>query len=444
MKILIKNVTVLTMDQEKHVYKNGYLLTEDSIIKKIGEMKELPNATVSGSADVEIDGREGILLPGFINAHCHVSMIPFRTMGDDCPDRLRRFLFPLENEAMTRRLVYLSARYGIAEMLLAGVTTFVDMYYYEEEVAKACEEMGMRGVLGETVIGQPTCDSKTPYGGLDLAKNFIAEWKNSELVHPIIAPHATNTNSPEMLKRAYEVAEEQDTLFTLHASEMDYELAYFKNTYGKTPIEFLKELGVLGPRTLAAHCIHLTEGDIEILRSTGTSVVHCIGSNTKAGKGVAPVKELIKACIPVGLGTDGPSSGNTLDLFTQFRLFASFHKTVNHDRGLFPSEEIIALGTVGGARSLHMEGELGTLEIGKKADMVLVETESVNMFPCYNPYSALVYSANASNVDTVIVNGRILVREKKLVYADIPTLREELQQEMGYFVKTAENYADIV
>lgn len=446
MKILVKNVTILTMDKEKKVYRNGYLLTEESVIKDIGTMegKDPGEAGYLPPADVTIDGQGGILLPGFINTHCHVSMIPFRTLGDDCQDRLRRFLFPLEHEAMTRRLVYLSARYGIAEMLLSGVTTFADMYYFEEEVAKACVEMGMRAVLGETVIGQPSCDSEMPYGGLKLAEDFIREWKGSELVHPMIAPHATNTNSPEMLKSAYAIAERYDTLFTLHVSEMDYEMTYFKDTYGKTPIGFLNDLGVLGSRTLAAHCIHLTDEDIELLCRTGTSVSHCIGSNTKAGKGVAPVDKLIKAQIPIGLGTDGPSSGNTLDLFTQLRLFASFHKTVHHDRSLFPCEEIVALGTEGGARALRMEEEIGTLEIGKKADMVLVETDSVNMFPCYNPYSALVYSANASNVDTVIVNGRILVRGKKLVGADLNAVREELRQEMGAFVKAAEKYEGIV
>lgn len=438
MNILIHNVTVLTMDPEKTIYRNGYVYTEDSVIRSLGEGRpELP-------ADQVIDGRGGILLPGLINTHCHVSMVPFRSMGDDCPDRLRRFLFPLENEAMTRKLVYLSARYGICEMLLAGVTTFADMYYFEEEVARACEELGIRGVLGETVIGQPTCDSSDPYGGLALAERFIKEWKGRELVRPMIAPHATNTNSPEALQAAYAIAEQNDTLFTLHASEMDYEMTYFQDTYHQTPIEFLDGIGVLSGRTLAAHCIHLTERDMEIMKERGVSVSHCIGSNTKAGKGVAPVHKLEALKIPVGLGTDGPSSGNTLDLFTQFRLFASFQKTVNHDRSLFSADEIVALGTSGGARALNMEREIGSLEAGKKADLVLVETDSVNMFPVYNPCSALVYSANASNVDTVIVNGRIVVREKKLTRTSLGQIRAELEKEMGAFVKAAEQYKEIV
>ncbi|WP_125140491.1 amidohydrolase [Clostridium transplantifaecale] len=435
MKILIKNATVLTMDEEMHLYAPGYVLTRDGRIEELGEEKE-----VLPEADETIDAGGGILLPGFINTHCHVPMMPFRSLGDDCPDRLRRFLFPLENEAMTKELVALSARYGICEMLLAGVTTFTDMYYFEDEVAKACEELGIRGVLGETVIGQRTCDSEEPYGGLLLAEEFIKAWKGHELVTPIIAPHATNTNSAEMLKKAYETALKYDTLCTLHASEMDYELKYFKDEYGQTPIEFLNTLGVLGDHLLAAHCIHLTERDISLLSESKATVSHCIGSNTKAGKGVAPVKDLLAARIPVGLGTDGASSGNTLDLFTQMRLFASFHKTENRDRSLFPAKEIVKLATTGGAKTLHMETALGSLEPGKKADMVLVETDSVNMFPCYDPYSALVYSANASNVELVMVGGKVLVRGKRLVYADLEKIRKEMEDGIGSFRKAAESY----
>lgn len=459
-KTLINHVRIVTMDENKRVISDGWILIDGNQIEALGSAPQAgacsgtnPFLSAGQPADTEllpqaerlIDGRGGILLPGLINTHCHVSMMPFRSLGDDCADRLRRFLFPLENDAMTRRLVYLAARYGICEMLLAGVTTFVDMYYFEEEVARACEELGIRGVLGETVIGQPTCDSPEAYGGLKLAEAFIREWKGkSGRVLPIIAPHATNTNSPEALKAAYEIAVKYDTLYTLHASEMDYEMSYFKDTYQKTPIEFLSDLGVLGRRTLAAHCIHLTDRDVELLKTSGTSVSHCIGSNTKAGKGVAPVNRLAAKQIPVGLGTDGASSGNTLDLFTQFRLFASFQKTENRDRSLFPAEEIVKLGTAGGARALHLEREIGALKPGMKADLTLVETESVNMFPCYAPYSGLVYSANASNVSLVMADGQVLVQDKQLTRVDLRQIRSELEAEMGPFMEAAERYRDIL
>lgn len=442
MKTLIKNVTVLTMDENNTVYKDGCVLTEGDRIVKAGKAEDflpLPD----GELQI-IDGRGGILIPGLINTHCHVSMMPFRTLGDDCADRLRRFLFPLENDAMTRRLVRLSARYGICEMLLAGVTSFVDMYYFEDEVAEACEELGIRGWLGETVIGQKTCDSEEPYGGLAYGERFIRQWKKSSLVNPLLAPHATYSNSPEMLQKAYELSCQYDTLYTLHASEMDFEMEQFRNEKNTTPVKFLSDLGVLGKRTLLAHCIYMTEEDMDLLAGTGTAVAHCIGSNTKGGRGVAPVPAMEKRGIPVGLGTDGASSGNTLDLFTLFKLFADFQKTAFHDRSLFPAEDIVKIGTMGGARAIREERRLGSIEAGKKADLVIVETDSVNMFPCYNPYSALVYSANASNVDTVMVNGELLIQGKQFIKADFQKIREELKQEMGPFMKAAEKYEDMI
>lgn len=442
MKTLIKHVRVLTMDGEKRVYEDGCVLVDGDRIADVGTGKEAESWDLSGAAI--IDGKGGILIPGLINTHCHVSMMPFRTLGDDCADRLRRFLFPLENDAMTRKLVYRAAKYGICEMLLAGVTTFLDMYYFEDEVAKACEELGMRGFLGETVIGQPTCDSPEPYGGLEYAEEFIRQWNHSSLVRPLVAPHATYSVSPEMLKKSFDLAEKYDTLYTIHVCEMEHELKKFRTEYDRTPVEFLADLGVLDRRTVAAHCVYMTERDIELFAEHQTGVAHCIGSNTKGGRGVAPVPAMEQQGIAVGFGTDGASSGNTLDLFTLFKLFADFQKTEYHDRTLFPAGDIVRTGTVGGARALGMERELGSVEKGKKADLVIVETDSVNMFPCYNPYSALVYSANASNVDTVMVDGRVLVRGKKLVNADLETIRGELAEEIGPFMKAAENYGEMI
>lgn len=438
MRTLIDHVTVLTMDGESRVFQDGYVLTDGRDIAELGD------GLRPQSFEEYIDGRGGILMPGMINVHSHISMIPFRSMGDDCPDRLRRFLFPLELEAMTPELIYQSARYAVCELLLAGVTSALDMYYYEDEVARACAELGIRGWLGETVINMPTCDSPEPYGGLAIAEQFIKRWNGHERIHPVVASHATNTNSPEMLKAAYALARQHGVKYTLHVSEMDYEMELFREQYNQTPVEFLYDLGTLGPDTIAAHCIHVTEHDLELFAETKTKVAHCIGSNTKGGKGVSPVKDMKLAGIDVGLGTDGPSSGNTLDLFTQFRLFASFQKTKYHDRGLFPAKEIVEFGTMGGARVLGAEQEIGSLEVGKRADMVLVETDSVNMFPMYNPYSMLVYSANASNVDSVWVDGKRLVGGKKLLHADRILVRKDLESVMDAFRERAGKYADII
>lgn len=438
MKTLIDHVTVLTMDRQERIYQDGYVLIDGSGIVAVGD-----GIRPSFSGET-IDGKHGILMPGMINVHSHISMVPFRSMGDDCRDRLRKFLFPLELSAMTPELVYQSARYAICELLLAGVTSVLDMYYFENEVARACDEMGIRAWLGETVINIPTCDSKEPYGGLEIAEKLLEKWSGHERISPMVAPHATNTNSPEMLKAAYELAERYHAPYTLHVSEMDYEQSYFRETYDSTPAEFLQKLGVLGSRTIAAHCIHMTPSDLDLFAETGTSVAHCIGSNTKGGKGVAPVQDMLEKKIPVGLGTDGPSSGNTLDLFTQFRLFASFHKTEHHDRGIFPAKEIVALGTSGGARVLGAEAMIGSIEPGKRADLVLIETDSINMFPIYNPYSMLVYSANASNVDSVWVDGRQLVKGKQLLCSDRKEIRRALSEAMPAFREQAEKFADLI
>lgn len=430
------------MDSQGRVFSDGCVLFDEEKILAVGDKNLFEEKF--WEADRVINGRGGILMPGMVNVHSHIPMIPFRSMGDDCPDRLRRFLFPLELEAMTKELVYAASRYAVCELLLAGVTSVLDMYYFEEQVAKACDELGIRAWLGETVIGQETCDSKAPYGGLDLCRAFIEKWKNHDRIHPIVAPHATNTNSPQMLKAAHDLSEKYGVLYTLHASEMDYEMSHFKEVYGQTPIAFLHDLGVLDERTIAAHCIHATEADLRLMAETGTKVAHCIGSNTKAGKGICPVLDMKKAGVAVGLGSDGPSSGNTLDLFTQFKMVACFQKTKYHDRSAFPAKEIVELGTIGGAQVLNAGDQIGSIEPGKKADLVLLETTSANMFPLYNPYSAIVYSAIASNVDSVWVQGRQLVREKKLLYADLHAERSHLSARMGRFQELALKYQDMI
>lgn len=437
MKTLIRNVTVLTMDKEFHVYDNGYVLMNGKTIEKVGE------GDGPAGADCVIDGRGGILMPGMVNTHCHIPMIPFRSLGDDCPDRLRRFLFPLESEAMTAELVYQSTRYGVCELLLAGVTSVLDMYYFEDQVAKACDEMGIRAWAGQTVIDMETCDSKDTESSLRLCAKLIEKWKGHDRIHPVVAPHATNTNPPEVLKAAYELARENSVLYTLHVSEMDYEMKMFADTYGKSPVGFLYDLGVLGPGTVAAHCIHFSDQDVKLFAETGAGIAHCAGSNTKSGKGVCPVRDLRALGVPVGVGTDGPSSGNTLDLFTQFRMIPGFQRTKYHDRSIFTAREVVRMGTIEGAKILGAEKETGSIEPGKRADLVLVETDSVNMFPIYDPYSALVYSAEPSNVDSVWVDGVQLVKEHRLLKADLRKERERLDSMMTEFRKRAVKYSDL-
>uniref|UniRef100_UPI00336A9030 amidohydrolase n=1 Tax=Clostridium sp. 12(A) TaxID=1163671 RepID=UPI00336A9030 len=391
-------------------------------------MKELTEEILAGAS--QIDGKQGILMPGMVNLHTHMGMIPFRGLGDDCKDRLRVFLIPMENKAMDEEMVYLSTRYAAGEMLLSGVTSVLDMYYYEEEAARAMDEMGIRGIAGQTVMDEGACDFSDPYEAISYGERLIKKYHSHPRISACIAPHGTSTCSSEVLKAAYSIDSSYEVPFTLHTAEMDYEMDFFEKEYSMTPAEYLDSIGVLGKDTLAAHCIHMTGKDLDLFKERGARVAHCIGSNTKAAKGVAPVTEMLKRNIPVGLGTDGPASGNTLDILTQMKLCADFHKNETKDRSAFPAEIIVSLATIEGARAMGLHLVTGSLEPGKQADLVLIETQSANMFPVYDPYSALVYSANPSNVEAVFVAGECLVKDKKLVKTDLDGLRNQLVQKM--------------
>ena len=426
MKIGYRNAWILTMTE----YSNGYLIFDNDIIQEIGSMTNY----IVDKADNWIDAKGGILLPGFINAHTHCGMIPFRSLGDDCPDRLRRFLFPLEKEVVDETLIELSTAYAIAEMQLAGITTMCDMYYFENVVADVAKNMNMRAFVGETIINQPTPDSTNTKESMAYTVDLIDKWQHDKLIHPIIAPHAPNTNTEQCLRNILELSKLYQVPITLHVSEMSYEMEYFREKYNQTPIEFLELIGFFEVPVVLAHCIMLTKNDIKILEKyPNVSVVHCIGANTKSAKGVAPIRSLLEHGVTVALGTDGPSSGNTLDIFTQMRMMANFQKTYLKDRAAFPAKEIVRLATFGGARALGLEHEIGSLKVGKKADLTLVETQSVNMFPIYDAYAALVYSANATNVRDVWVDGLSVVKDKKLTKFSVEKLQSELKKHMKIF-----------
>lgn len=439
MKKIIKNGIVVTMNAAGDVWDHGYVMFEDTKILAAGPEEKLGKALQeltaqgilkAGETFEEIDAKRAIVIPGLVNTHCHLGMIPFRGLGDDCKDRLRVFLLPMENQAMDAEMARLSTRYAIGELLLSGVTTVLDMYYFEEVVAKVMDEMGIRGIAGETVMEKDSCDSKNADEAIRRGIALIEAYKDHPRVSGAITPHGTTTCSPETLKRAYEEDVKAGTVFTLHVAEMDYEMTQLREQYNMTPIEFMEHIGVLGPNTLAAHSIRTTEHDVEILAKHGASVAHCIASNTKAAKGVAPVSLMHKHGMSVGFGTDGPASGNTLDLFIQMRMCENFHKNELHDRSAFPAKEVVSMATIEGARALGLGDITGSIEPGKQADLVLVETDSPNMFPVYDPYSALVYSAIASNVRDVYVAGECLVKEKKLVREDFAKIRNDLREKM--------------
>lgn len=432
-RLIIKNVNILTMNNEKEVIENGVVVIRDGLIEAVG------GEEIAKEYDEEnvIDGEDGILMPGMINTHTHAAMVAFRSLGDDVADRLKRYIFPLESMLVDRDLVAVGSAYGIAEMLLSGVTTFTDMYYFEDEVAKAAKKLGIRAVLGETVVDFPAPDTSEAYGGLAYGEEFIKKWKDDGLITPAIAPHAPYSNDSDHLKRALHIAEKYDVPMLMHVSEMDFEIEKYRTEYNMTPIQYLDSLGVLNERFVAAHLIHTTEEDMYIIEKRNIGIAHNIGANAKAGKGVPPLKEMYRKGLRVGLGSDGPMSGNTLDIITQMSLVGKIHKLFNKDRTLFSSKEIVDMATIGGARALGMDKYIGSIQKGKKADLVILETSSVNMQPIYDYYSTIVYSSNPSNVDTVIVDGKVLVRNKRFTEFDFDKCKEELKILSKKIIKAA-------
>lgn len=424
---LLKNVTVLTMNENKEIIENGIVVFEGNRIIYVGDDVNREKSLKREGYTVEIiDGEEGILMPGMINCHTHGSMVPFRSLADDCKDRLKRYLFPLEQRLVDEELTYIGAKYAIAEMLLGGVTTFCDMYYFEDEVAKAAKELNIRGILCETIVDFPSPDSKEAFGGLEYSIDFIEKWKGDDLITPGIAPHAPYTNTDESLKEAYRISKKYNVPITMHLAEMDYELKECIEKHNITPIGYLDKLGVLDSNFIAAHAVLVNNDDIEILKKNGVKVSHNIGANSKGAKGVAPILKMKEEGINIGLGTDGPMSGNTLDILTQMSQVGKIHKLFNNDRTLLPSIELVEMGTIGGAKVLGIDKEVGSIEVGKKADLTLIETKSVNMQPIYDYYAVIVYSANASNVELVIVDGKIVVKNKKLISSNFSEIRKSL------------------
>lgn len=416
----IKNVNILTMNQNKDIIENGMVIYKDDKIVYVGCEKEFDE-------DVNlIDGEDAILMPGMINCHTHASMIPFRSLADDYKDRLKRYLFPLEQKLVDKELTYIGAKYAVSEMLLGGVTTFCDMYYFEDEVAKASKELKIRGIVCETIVDFPSPDSEKPYGGIDYAKDFIKKWKNDGLIIPGVAPHAIYTNNDESLKSAYNLSKKYNIPFTMHVAEMDYEVSMCKEKYNLTPVGYLDKLGILDHNFISAHTILVDDEDINILREKNVKVSHNISANSKGAKGVCPILKMKDNSIDIGLGTDGPMSSNTLDIISQMSQVGKIHKLFNNDRTLLPSDEIVEMATMGGARVLGLDKIVGSIEVGKKADLVLIETKSVNMQPIYDYYATIVYSSNPSNVHTVIVDGKIVVRNKELVSGDFSKIRKDL------------------
>jgi 5-methylthioadenosine/S-adenosylhomocysteine deaminase len=420
---IVTNGLVVTMNEKKDVIENGAIVIRDARIVAVGPRDIARNFT----APKTIDARGGLVMPGMINTHTHVSMTVFRSLGDDVPDRLTRFIFPLEKNLVDRDIVYWGALHGAMEMVEGGVTTFADMYYFEDEVARAAKKIGLRGVLGETIINFPAPDAAEPYGGLAYAKKFAAQFRGDPLITPAFAPHAPYTLDTEHLRLIEKEAEALDLPVLMHVAETTEEVETLRKERHQTPIEFLDSIGLLNRRLVAAHCIFVNDADIALLRARDVGVAHNMVANIKSAKGVAPALKMFEQGVRVGLGTDGPMSGNTLDIIGQLGYVAKLHKLANHDRTLAPAVEVVEMATRGGARALHRETDLGSLETGKLADVIIFDADATNLIPNYDVYATLVYAASAKNVCTTIIHGRVVMEDRKLTTVDAAEVKTHMR-----------------
>jgi 5-methylthioadenosine/S-adenosylhomocysteine deaminase len=406
---------VITEDAQHRVIPNGAVAVRGDRIVGVGTKAEI-NARFH--APRRIDSPASILAPGLIDTHTHAAMSLFRGIADDkkLQDWLNNYIFPAEAKNVSPDFVRWGTRLGCLEMLLGGTTTFTDMYYFEDVVAEVAKEAGMRGVLGETIIKFPVADNKTPAEALQFTEKYLMRFHDDPLVTPAVAPHALYTNSDETLRAARSLADKYHAPLIIHLSETRRENDDIMAARHMSPTKVLDSLGVLTGRTVAAHCVWVDEADLAILKARGVGIAHCPSSNMKLASGVAPVVRMLALDLPVGLGPDGPAgSNNDFNMFEEMDLAAKLQKVVTLNPEVVPASAALEMATIRGARALGMEKDIGSLEVGKHADMILVRVNHPNGVPMYDPISQMVYALKADDVGDVMVNGKPVVRDGRIL-----------------------------
>ena len=409
---------VVTEDAQRRVIEDGAVAIRGDSIVEVGAAAEIAGKY---SARNQINQPNAILAPGLINTHTHAAMSLFRGVANDLKlqDWLEKFIFPAEAKNVDREFVRWGTRLGLLEMALSGTTTFADMYYFEETVAEETRRAGMRGMLGQTVIGFPAPDYKTPDAALAGAETFLKAYADDPLIVPAVAPHAIYTTSDDTLQAARTLADRYGKPLIIHLSETKTEFDEAVQKRKKTPTAALNDLGVLQGWTLAAHAVWLDPADFGLLRAAGTGIAHCPSSNMMLASGIAPVLKMLKAGIPVGLGTDGVAgSNNDHDMMEEMDLAAKLQKVSSGDPTALPAEQAFAMATIMGAQAMGMSKLIGSLDAGKRADIISIRLDEANAQPMYNVYSQLVYSLKSSNVSDVMVNGRAIVRNRRMLTVD--------------------------
>ena len=410
--ILIKNATILTMDSEMNSFENGYIGIEKDKILYLGT--ENPNCNFKEV----IDAKNNIVMPGLVNAHTHSGMTMFRGVADDLAlmNWLNNYIWPLEDKFVTEKNVKIASKLAIAEMILSGTTTFNDMYFFTGVTAENCKNIGIRAVLGEAIIDFPVDIKKT---SKDYFLEFIEKYADDDLIIPSIVPHSPYSCSEKLLKRIKKLSDKKGLPVHIHISETIDEVEMIRKKTGMTPVGYLDSISFLNDKTIAVHCVHLTDNDMDILKNRNVGIVNSPESNLKLASGIAEVPKMLEKGLVISLGTDGPASNNNLDMFEEMSMTVKIHKALNKDSTIMNAREVLKMGTINGAKVLGIDKLTGSLEIGKKADLIIIDVNKPHLTPMYDPYSHLTYSANGSDVDTVIINGKIILEERKFTNLDL-------------------------
>jgi len=425
--LIIKGGTVVTMDGSRRVIENGGVAIKGGRIVAVGKTAEIDRDY--GAREV-VNATGKVVIPGLINGHTHVPMTLFRGLADDLDlqEWLTKYIFPAEAKNVNEEFVRVGARLGLAEMIRSGTTTYCDMYYFEDAIADETFKAGMRGVLGETVIDFPVADNKTNEQAMAYVEKFVAHWKGNALIVPAIAPHAPYTVSEDHLKAVRAFSDRTGAPIVIHISETKREVDDSIKAKGASPVDYLNRIGFLNNRVIAAHMVWASDEELGLLKTLGVGIVHNPQSNMKLASGVAPVPEMLKLDLPVGLGTDGAASNNDLNLWEEMDTAAKLHKLISKDPKVVSATEAFEMATLRGARALHLEKEIGSIEKGKRADLVIVDLDDLNQTPSYNIYSDLVYATKAADVRTVIVEGRVIMRDRRLLTLNEETIKADARR----------------
>ena len=415
--LILTGGIVVTMDSTARVLSPGAVAIDGRNIVAV----DAPDAISSRySSQTVIDTAGQVVMPGLINTHTHAPMVLYRGLADDLAlmDWLQKYIFPAEAKTVTPDFVRAGTRLAVLEMIESGTTTYADMYYFEEEVARVTREAGLRGVLGQTIIQFPVADAKTPKDGLTRTESFIKEFANDELIVPAVAPHSMYTLDSGTLKAARALADRAHVPVLIHLSETADEIKTSTEAHKASPTAYLESLGFWGPRTIAAHGVWLSPADMTILSRHHVAVSHNPESNMKLASGAAKVSDMQRTGLVVALGTDGAASNNDLDMFEAMRQAAFLAKLQTSDPRAVPARKALEMATIDGARALGMESLIGSLEAGKRADVITVSMTAARQTPMYDPLSHLVYVTRGDDVNTTVVNGRILMRDRKVMTLD--------------------------